>query len=262
MTETRVTETRKVVRAADRHVIGPQDFGAPGLTAREPIGPAGPIQHVGAVLVLHDSVIEAGLGIGHHPHRGNERLFYLLSGGLHHDDALNHYTADASAGDLAVFTEGWRGMIHAESNPAEDDARIWIIVAPTEPMPPTASVRVLASDDAGRERPGEGISVKVLVGGSSPARVHSDVRWLADVRVRDDVVFTRDLADDEAVVVQPIKGRALVMGEVLETDDLLAAGPEDPSRTLEITGHGVPSRVLVAITGPGLGFATNGHAPR
>lgn len=253
-----MADSRRVVRAAERNVIRAEDFGAPGLEALEPIGPLAPVRHVGAVLVLHDSTIQAGLGIGHHPHQGNERLFYLLSGGLHHDDALNNITADASAGDLAIFTEGRRGMIHAESNPASADARIWIIVAPTDPMPPTASVRVLSSGDAGRTRPGEGISVKELVGPSSPARVCSDVRWLADMRIRDDVMFTRALADDEAVVVQPIAGRARAMGESLATDDLLAVGPGDGAGALEITGDGEPTRVLVAVTGPGLGFATNG----
>lgn len=250
--------TRHVVRAGERNIIRAEDFGAPGLEAREPIGPVAPVRHVGAVLMLHDSVIEAGLGIGHHPHQGNERLFYLLSGGLHHDDALNHITADASSGDLAIFTEGRRGMIHAESNPTSTDARIWIIVAPTDPMPPIASVRVLSGSEAGRARPGEGISVKELVGPSSPAQVYSDVRWLADVRIRDDVVFTRPLAEDEAVVVQPIAGQARVLGESLGTDDLLAAGPGQETDVLEITGDGEPTRVLVAVTGPGLGFATNG----
>ena len=252
-----MTPTRRVVRAGERIIIGPQDFGAPGLVAREPIGPTAPVRHVGAVFMLHDSVIEAGLGIGHHPHQGNERLFYILSGGLHHDDALNHITADASAGDLAVFTEGRRGMIHAESNPARDDARIWIIVAPTDPLPPTASVRVLGSNDAGRSRPDDGISVKELVGAGSPAEVHSDVRWMADLRIRDDATFVRELADDEAVVVQPIRGRADAMDEVLDTDDLLAVGPGDAARALRITGAGEPTRVLALVTGPGLGFAAN-----
>ena len=250
--------TRSVVRASERHVIRPEDFNAPGLTAHEPIGPAAPVRHVGSVLVLHDSIIEAGRGIGHHPHQGNERLFYLLSGGLRHDDALNHYSADASAGDLAIFTEGSRGMIHAESNPSDADARIWILVATTDPTPRAASVRVLASDDAGRERPGDGISVKVLVGESSPAVLHSDVRWLADVRIRDDALLRRPLADGETVIAQPLKGRALVMGESLGRDDVLAVGPDDGDRVLEITGDGQPSRLLVAITGPGVGFAVGG----
>jgi redox-sensitive bicupin YhaK (pirin superfamily) len=255
-----MSSTRRVVHAADRNVITSEQFGSPGLVAREPIGPDAPVTYSGAVFVLHDSIIEAGCGIGHHPHQGMERLFYVLSGGLHHDDALNNITADAAAGDLAIFTEGRRGMIHSESNPAADDARIWIIVAPTDPVPPTASVRVLSGDDAGRDRPGDGMSVKELIGPGSPAQVHSDVRWLVDLRIRDDAVFRRELGHGEAVVAQPIRGRAKVMGESLGTDDLLAVGPDDEDRTLEITGDGEPSRLLVAVTGPGLGFRTPADA--
>lgn len=262
MADPLTTERRSIVRAADRIVIGPEDFGAPGLVAREPIGPTAPVRYVGEVLVLHDSVIAAGLGIGHHPHRGNERLFYVLSGGLHHDDALNHYTADAAAGDLAIFTEGHRGMIHSESNPADTDARIWIIVAPTDPMPPTASVKVLADADADRQQPTDGVAVKVVVGDGSPARIASDVRWLADIDLRGDAVYTRNLGTDEAVVVQPIAGTVRAMGEHLDTDDLLAVGADEAAggHTLELAGTGDAARVLVAVTGSGLGFATNDRA--
>ncbi|HSK97892.1 MAG TPA: pirin family protein [Euzebyales bacterium] len=249
-----MTPTRRVVRRKECNVITAEQFNAPGLEAIEPIGPDAPVRYTGAVFMLHDSTIAAGAGIGHHPHQGSERLFYLLSGGLHHDDALNRITADASAGDLAIFTEGRRGMIHAESNPTGEDARIWIIVAPTDPPPPTATVRVLDSRDAG-SLDGGGVRGRELVGGTSAAEVHSDVRWLADLRIAPGATLTRPLAADEAVVVQPVAGRVRALGEHLDTDDLLALGPDDDARTLAVTAEGEPARVLVAVTGPGLGFS-------
>lgn len=252
-----MSTTRRVVRRKECNIITAEQFNAPGLEAIEPIGPDAPVQYVGSVFMLHDSTITSGRGIGHHPHRGSERLFYMLSGGLHHDDALNGITADAATGDLAIFTEGRRGMIHAESNPAEEDARIWIIVAPTDPMPPTATVRVLESRDAGSIQSGDGIRVKEVVGNSSPAEVFSDVRWMADVEIGAGATFTRPLADDEAVVLQPIAGRVRALGERLEIDDLLAVGPDDADRTLDLTGDGERARVLVAVTGPGLGFSAS-----
>jgi redox-sensitive bicupin YhaK (pirin superfamily) len=250
-----MTPTRRVVRRKECNVITAEQFNAPGLEAIEPIGPDAPVQYVGSVFMLHDSTIAAGCGIGHHPHQGSERLFYLLSGGLHHDDALNRITADASTGDLAIFTEGRRGMIHAESNPAGEDARMWIIVAPTDPPPPTATVRVLRSHDAGSVDPGDGVSIKELVGGASPAEIHSDVRWLADIHIQPGATFARPLAADEAVVVQPVAGRVRALGEHLDTDDLLAVGADHAERTLEVAPDGEPARVLVAITGPGMGFS-------
>lgn len=251
-----MSTTRRVVRRKECNVITAEMFNAPGLEATEPIGPDAPVRLTGAVLVLHDSVIESGKGIGHHPHRGNERLFYLLSGGLHHDDALNNITADATAGDLAIFTEGRRGMIHAESNPADEDARIWIIVAPTEPMPERATVRVLEAADAGFHA-ADGVEVKEIVGGASPAQIHSDVRWLADVRLEAGARFTRERGAGEAVVIQPIGGRVRAMDEDLETDDLLAVGPDDPDGAIDVSTDGASARVLIAVTGPGVGFEVN-----
>src|SRR5213592_4737154 len=78
-----------VLRPEDHVTLGPSDFGMEGLTAVESIGPFTGIQASGPLTTVHDSVIDAGLGIGHHPHRFNERLFYIERGQLDHDDALN-----------------------------------------------------------------------------------------------------------------------------------------------------------------------------
>jgi redox-sensitive bicupin YhaK (pirin superfamily) len=145
-------------------------------------------------------------------------------------------------------------MIHSESNPADEDARIWIIVAPTDPMPQMASVRVLKSNDAVSTHSSDGVEIKEIVGGASPATVFSDVRWMADVHIGSGATFTRPLGSDEAAVLQPIAGRVRAFGEHLETDDVLAVGPDDAERTLDVTTAGEHARVLVAITGRGLGF--------
>lgn len=248
------TETRRVVRRADQPVITPDDFGADGLWAHEAIGPLTDLRAVGPVLTLHDARMAAGAGIDPHPHQRNERLFYVLSGALHHRDVLNGREADAPSGALAIFTEGRRGMIHAESNPAGSEGRQWILVVAPDTEVERPDIQIVDADGAGRQRPGEGMSLKVLVGDGSTAAPTADVRFVADLRVRDDAVWEHALADDEAVVVQPIKGRALAMGERLGTDDVLAVGPRDPDRTLRVTGDGVPARVLVAVTGPGYGL--------
>jgi hypothetical protein len=42
-----------------------------------------------------------------------------------------------------------------------------------------------------------------------------------------------------------------------EQFNALAVGPDDATRTLHLTGAGERARVLVAVTGPGLGFSTD-----
>jgi redox-sensitive bicupin YhaK (pirin superfamily) len=94
-----------LVLGPDDHVVlGESDFGMPGLIAVESIGPFSDIQASGPLITVHDSVITAGLGIGHHSHRLNERLFYIEQGQLDHDDALNDIKGHVDAGDVAEFT--------------------------------------------------------------------------------------------------------------------------------------------------------------
>ncbi len=124
-----------VLEPADHVVLGESDFGMPGLTAAESIGPFVGIQASGPLITVHDSVIDAGLGIGHHPHRYNERLFYIEQGELDHDDALNRITGHVDEGDVAQFTEGMRGMVHSEWNHGDRDTHAYILVYSTEPVP-------------------------------------------------------------------------------------------------------------------------------
>ena len=56
-----------VLRPEDHVVLGEGDFGMPGLRAAEAIGPFVQIQASGPLITVHDSVVEARLGIGHHP---------------------------------------------------------------------------------------------------------------------------------------------------------------------------------------------------
>ena len=124
-----------VLRPEDHVTLGPSDFGMEGLTAVESIGPFTGIQASGPLITVHDSVIDAGLGIGHHPHRFNERLFYIERGQLDHDDALNDIQGHMDTGDVGQFTEGRRGMVHSEWNHGADDARAFILVYSTDPVP-------------------------------------------------------------------------------------------------------------------------------
>ena len=111
----------KIILTPKQHVtIGPREFGTEGLVAIESIGPFNPvIQACGPIITIHDSVIDAGKGIGHHPHRHNERLFYLEKGTFDHDDAKNNISGHIPEGGMARFTEGQHGMLHKEWNNGE-----------------------------------------------------------------------------------------------------------------------------------------------
>ena len=95
-----------ILAPQDHVVLGESDFGMPGLTAAESIGPFVGIQASGPLITVHDSVISAGMGIGHHPHRYNERLFYIEHGQLDHDDAMNHITGHMDSATVSVIQDG------------------------------------------------------------------------------------------------------------------------------------------------------------
>src|SRR5919109_1336508 len=188
------TETRPllILRPEDHVVLGETDFGMPGLRAAEAIGPFVPIQASGPLITVHDSVVEARLGIGHHPHRFNERLFYIEQGELDHDDALNGITGHMDAGDVGQFTEGRRGMLHSEWNHGDVNTRAYILVYSTDPVP---------------ER------TKELVGSQSPLSVNGDIRLFVDSAIDSDAMLSMELAEGEGGLVSVRRGAVTTDGD-------------------------------------------------
>jgi len=130
--------------------VGENEFGVPGLIAIESVGPFVPVQSVGPFFMIHDSYWQPGFGIGHHPHRTNERLFYIVRGRVEHDDALNGIKGTMEEGDLGRLTEGLKGMFHQEWNgaPGEISHAFILVYRPdAEPPIPTAEFAVLRAAD-------------------------------------------------------------------------------------------------------------------
>ncbi len=252
---TATTRPYLILSPEDHVVLGESDFGMPGLTAIEAIGPFVGIQASGPLITVHDSVIEAGLGIGHHPHRYNERLFYIEQGELDHDDALNHITGHMEAGDVGQFTEGIRGMIHSEWNHGDVDTRAYILVYSTEPVPAEAAFNALRDSDAPRYEEGPGVRTKELVGPGSPLRVNGDIRLFTDSHVEPGAVLTLELASDEGGLASVREGGVRIQGdeEDLPPGATLVVPPADQPRALRLRAE-QPTRVVRVVHGPGHGF--------
>jgi redox-sensitive bicupin YhaK (pirin superfamily) len=247
-----------VLRPEDHVVLGESDFGMAGLTAAESIGPFVGIQASGPLITVHDSVIDAGLGIGHHPHRYNERLFYIEEGQLDHDDALNHITGHMDTGDVGQFTEGQRGMIHSEWNHGDVDTRAYILVYSTDPIPERTAFDALRDADSPRYEEGQGVLTKELVGSRSPLRVNGDIRLFTDSRMDEGAALTVQAAPGEGAVVSVREGRVRVDGgeDDLGPGSTLVMPPADGPRTLRMRAV-EPSRVIRVVHGPGHGFVVD-----
>lgn len=244
----------------DYHTIRPEDFGAPGLYARESVGPFVDIEAIGELVTIHDSRFDPGKGIGHHPHRGMERLFYIVEGGVDHDDTLNSITGHMGTGDLGILTEGRRGMIHSEWNHHDDLAtRAYILVYPTEPTPPTAAFDAVRDDECERVEPADGVVTKVVVDGGSD-RLHGDLRRFTDSDIEAGASLTVELDRSEAGLLFVLDGGVTVTGddgaEIADgvgTDHTVLLPPVESERRLRVVAD-EPSRVIHAVTGPGFGF--------
>jgi redox-sensitive bicupin YhaK (pirin superfamily) len=253
-----------VLRDPDFAVLGETDFGMPGLKAIEAIGPFVGIQASGPLITVHDAVIDPHLGIGHHPHRWNERLFYIEEGQLDHDDALNHIKGHMDTGDVGQFTEGRRGMMHSEWNHGDTPTNAYILVYSTDPVPERTAFGRLKDADAPRYDEGPEIHTKELVGSRSPLKVHGDIRFFADSRLDKGARLELGFGPEEGGLLSVREGGIEIEGdggETLEQGATLLVPPALEPRTTAVRAV-APSRVIRMVHGPGHGLVRERPLPR
>jgi redox-sensitive bicupin YhaK (pirin superfamily) len=243
----------------DHVVLGESDFGMAGLLAVESIGPFGRVQASGPLITVHDSVVEAGLGIGHHPHRFNERLFFIEEGELDHDDALNGISGHMDAGDVGQFTEGRRGMVHSEWNHGDVDTHAFILVYTTDPVPERTAFGVLKDQDAPRYEEA-GARTKELVGPRSPLRVNGDIRLFTESHLDPGHRLQVDLADGEGGIANVREGQVAIDGSPLAARTTVIF-PPGRARTAWLDAE-ERSRIVRVVHGPGEGFVTEQRMSR
>jgi quercetin 2,3-dioxygenase len=85
--------------------------------------------HFGAVRVLNDDRVEAGMGFGTHPHDDMEIISIPLAGDLEHKDSMGN-VAVIKSGDIQVMSAG-TGIRHSEYNKSRENVvrflQIWVI---------------------------------------------------------------------------------------------------------------------------------------
>jgi redox-sensitive bicupin YhaK (pirin superfamily) len=255
------TDELLVLSEEDYATLDERQFGMPGLLATESIGPFVEVQASGPLIMVHDALVEAHLGIGHHPHRFNERLFYILRGQLDHDDALNGITGHMGPGDLARLTEGRRGMYHKEWNNGDEQTRAFILVYGTDPVPPQASFDALRDADAPRYSEGDGVETKELLGPTSPLEINGDIRRYTDSTFDPGAIAELRLDADEGSMLVALEG-SFDLGEAkLEEGQVALVPPGQPERTISITATS-PGRLLRIVHGPGHGLVIGQLAMR
>jgi len=84
--------------------------------------------HFGALRVLNDDRVEAGMGFGTHPHDNMEIISIPLAGDLEHKDSMGN-VAVIKSGDIQVMSAG-TGIHHSEYNKSKENVvrflQIWL----------------------------------------------------------------------------------------------------------------------------------------
>jgi redox-sensitive bicupin YhaK (pirin superfamily) len=84
--------------------------------------------HFGALRVLNDDQISAGMGFGTHPHDNMEIVTIPLSGGVAHKDSMGN-SGVINTGDVQIMSAG-TGVYHSEQNASKTEAlnllQIWV----------------------------------------------------------------------------------------------------------------------------------------
>lgn len=246
----------RIILAPDEHyTLTEKEFGMKGLIAVESVGPFTEVIAVGPLITVHDSVIYTGQGIGHHPHRYNERLFYLEKGTFDHDDALNDVQGHIEQGGMARFTEGQQGMVHKEWNNGHEDSEIFILVATTDPVPEKMMFDVLNKADMPVKEEASGVSVRYMVGGGAPLPIYSDIHSFTDTSMKPEAHVQWQIAAGEGGLLSVRTGSLVVDDDTLGKKYTLLLPPSKQERVLELRAP-EDTRIIRATFGMGEGLLT------
>ncbi len=192
----------------------------------------------GALRVLNDDTVQAGMGFGTHPHRDMEIISIPLEGDLEHKDSMGNTTVIRN-GDVQVMSAG-TGVQHSEYNKNRDSLvkflQIWV-------MPNTKNVT--ARYDQITLNPADRHNRLQQILSPNPADagvwIHQDAWFfLGDFDAGKTATYTLNKKGN-GVYFFLLSGKLNVAGQTLETRDGLGVWDAD---SLEITAL-AKSEVLV-----------------
>lgn len=180
-----------VARAIRQVFLAVEQAEGAGARVRRSIGTA-KLRNFSPFLMLDHFTIGKGAGFPDHPHRGQETITYLLSGGVDHEDFAGN-KGTIGPGDLQFMTAG-RGIMHAEMPHENPDGspnvgmQLWVDLPQKLKMcePRYRDLRAseipIAKIDEGR------VTIKVISGQSHGVDSVRDLAytpvWILDVTIQ------------------------------------------------------------------------------
>lgn len=173
--------------------------------------------HFGALRVINDDRIAAGMGFGMHPHQDMEIITYVLAGAIEHKDSMGNGSV-IRPGNVQRMSAG-TGVRHSEFNPSSTEQthllQIWILPARKGDAP---SYEEKEFSDA--EKRGQLRLVASPTGEQASVTIHQDVKLYAGLFDGNENA-SMPIEAGRKLYVHLAKGEAQINGLALEAGDAL-----------------------------------------
>lgn len=171
--------------------------------------------HFGALRVLNDDTVAAGMGFGTHPHDNMEIVSIPLEGDLEHKDSMGN-VAVIKHGDVQIMSAG-TGIKHSEYNRNRDSQvkflQIWVLPKQRD-IPPRYDQKYY--DPAGREN---GWQTVVAPDNKDAVWINQDAWFsLGKIGAGKSLAYNWHKADS-GVYAFVLKGSVKIGNQVLNTRD-------------------------------------------
>ena len=198
--------------------------------------------HFGALRVLNDDTVSAGMGFGTHPHDNMEIISIPLLGELEHQDSMGNKQV-IKQGDVQVMSAG-TGIQHSEKNRNHDQEvrffQIWVF-----PKERNIASRYDQKHFSEEEKKNTLLTVVSPLGSNDPGvQIHQDA-WFSLGNLDKDLRLSYELhSKKNGVYVFLIEGEASINGERLQRRDGLAV---TDTGSLSIEAHSDASILVMEV---------------
>lgn len=175
----------------------------------------------GALRVLNDDIIEAGMGFGTHPHDNMEIITIPLEGALKHKDSMSNQWIVLETGEVQVMSAG-TGLMHSEMNNSSSELinlfQIWIIPNESDVSPRYDQQKFEASD---RKNKLQLLVSSIDDNNLGNLKIHQDAK-ISRIDLEENSVFNYILkSENHGVYIMVIDGEINVENENLTKRDAI-----------------------------------------
>jgi len=175
----------------------------------------------GALRVLNDDIIEAGMGFGTHPHDNMEIITIPLEGALKHKDSMSNEWLVLETGEVQIMSAG-AGLMHSEMNNSSSEPinlfQVWIIPNKQNVTPRYDQIKF---DASARKNKLQLLVSSIDEENKGSLKIHQDAQ-ISRIDLDENSEFTYTLkSENHGVYVMVINGEINIENQILTKRDAI-----------------------------------------